>query len=566
MLSSDDIKRIVKRQEKCRQNRTTWETHWQDVADFVIPRYGDITSTTEPGSKRTQYMYDSTAPLALDSLAAGLVSLMTNPALPWFDFKIPIPELMADHDVKIYLENCVKIVIEALADSNFYLEIHETYIQLGSLATSPLYCEEGEDTDLNFKSVHVKEVDITEDSGGNVNGLFRKFDYTASQAIEEFGIEAFQKIRHPEIIKDAEKDPDKKYPFMHYTYKRKGYDPRPEYQVNPLKRPWADVYIDMTKKELLYEGGFYEQPAACPRWTKKSGDKFGESPAMKVLPEIMMLNEMRKMSIEAGQKELDPPIQVPAEGYRLPLRTGTGGVNYYDPESTDGNKAEALFVGGTPRYSLEDIRESREKIKEAFFVDLLLRFSRQSPAKTATEILEMADEVLRQMGPLLGRMQPELLKVVINRAWGILKRAGKLPEQPEAMLQYEGAPIQVEYINPIAIAQKVAKAQGIGRALNFLSPLIEIYPEIPDKYDPDEIVDTVNDLFGVPKNVQRPDYDVRQIREGRAAQQAEQAKIGQAADMLSLMGQASEVDPGGGMLPEIVSGAGGEQKLLPAPG
>ena len=471
---------------------------------------------------------------------------------------------MEDNDVKLYLEECVKVVIEALADSNFYLEIHETYIQLGVLGTSPLYCEEGKDTDLNFKGVHVKEVDITEDSGGNVNGVFRKFDYTASQAIEIFGIKPFKKIQHDDILKDAEKDPDKKYPFMHYVYKRKEYDPRPEYQVNPMNRPWADVYIDMTKEELLFEGGFYEQPVACPRWSKKAGDKFGESPAMKVLPETMMLNEMRKISLESAQKGMDPPTQVPAEGYRLPLRTGPGGANYYDPEATNGEKAEALFVAGEPRYGLEDIRESREKIKEAFFVDLLLRFSRQSPAKTATEVLEMADEVLRQMGPVLGRMQPELLKVVINRSWGILQRAGKLPKQPEVLLQYEGAPIQVEYINPIALAQKVAKAQGIGRALNFLAPLIDIYPEIPDKYDPDEIVDTVNDLFGVPQSVQRPEYDVRMIRDNRAALQAEEAQKAQAADMLTLMGQASEVDPQGGALPLLAEQAGA-QKLLPAP-
>ena len=44
-----------------KNQRSTWEKHWQDLADFVVPRKADITKKRSQGEKRVERSFDSTA-------------------------------------------------------------------------------------------------------------------------------------------------------------------------------------------------------------------------------------------------------------------------------------------------------------------------------------------------------------------------------------------------------------------------------------------------------------------------------------------------------------------------
>ena len=50
---------------------------------------------------------------------------------------------------------------------------------------------------------------------------------------------------------------------------------------------------------------------------------------MTALPDVKMLNEMSKTTIKAAQKQVDPPLLVPDDGFILPVRTVPGGLNFY---------------------------------------------------------------------------------------------------------------------------------------------------------------------------------------------------------------------------------------------
>ncbi len=122
---------------------------------------------------------------------------------------------------------------------------------------------------------------------------------------------------------------------------------------------------------------------------------------------------------------------------------------------------------------------------------------------------------MKLLGPVLGRLQGELLRPIIDRVFGILFRAGRLPELPAEL---EGGEMRIDYVSPIAKAQKVHQAESIQRAFQFIMPLGSISSEIYDKIDIDKVHDVVVELFGVPRALLRDEKEVQGIRDARARQ------------------------------------------------
>ena len=51
-MADDKAIEILSRLSSLKTQRTTWESHWQEVADFVVPRKADVTKNRSPGDKR----------------------------------------------------------------------------------------------------------------------------------------------------------------------------------------------------------------------------------------------------------------------------------------------------------------------------------------------------------------------------------------------------------------------------------------------------------------------------------------------------------------------------------
>ena len=76
---ADEIAQILlKRFHSLETQRQTWEAHWQEVADFVVPRKADVTKNRSPGDKRSELVFDGTAILAAELLAASLHGMLTK--------------------------------------------------------------------------------------------------------------------------------------------------------------------------------------------------------------------------------------------------------------------------------------------------------------------------------------------------------------------------------------------------------------------------------------------------------------------------------------------------------
>ena len=69
------------------EQRSTWESHWQECADFIQPRKAEITKERARGDKRNVQIFDATAIHALELLAASLHGMLTSSANRWFSLR-----------------------------------------------------------------------------------------------------------------------------------------------------------------------------------------------------------------------------------------------------------------------------------------------------------------------------------------------------------------------------------------------------------------------------------------------------------------------------------------------
>ena len=84
--------------------RGVWEAHWQESADYVVPRKADITKRRTAGAKRTQLIFDGTAIHALELLSSSLHGMLTSASTAWFTLGFSNPALHRDDKAKEWLE------------------------------------------------------------------------------------------------------------------------------------------------------------------------------------------------------------------------------------------------------------------------------------------------------------------------------------------------------------------------------------------------------------------------------------------------------------------------------
>jgi hypothetical protein len=54
-------RQVIEKLNQLKAERKNWENHWQEIADFIIPRKNDITRRSSPGEKKAQILLDNTA-------------------------------------------------------------------------------------------------------------------------------------------------------------------------------------------------------------------------------------------------------------------------------------------------------------------------------------------------------------------------------------------------------------------------------------------------------------------------------------------------------------------------
>ena len=498
--------------KSAQESRFNFEWTWQRVSDYVIPRRADFTVQRSPGTRRDYAIYDSTAPWALDQLAAALQTLLTSQSLPWFYLSVRDQALMDRPDVQAWVEDSRQRINAVINDPNtrFQSQIHELYLDLAAFGTGVMFVDYDQGS-IHFSTRFLGECFIRQTHYGVVDTCFRLFPLSRSRIIEKFGA-----ATPADIVK--EKDNYKEFAILHACV--------------PDDTGWGSRYYYYDKQELIEEGRYNEFPYLIPRWAKSAFEDYGRSPAINCLADILMVNDISKTMLKAAHRAVSPPLLVPDNGYVQAINLNPDKINYYDVSSA--GEIKYLESKGQLNVGQVELKARQEAIVRAFYVDMLQLPGGLMPGATnqntymsATEATMRRENQMRVMGPVVSRLSDELLNPLITRIFSILKSQRSLPPAPMAM---RGKGIDIIYQSPLAIAQRGAEVDSFIKALQALNPLAQIDPSIYRRINGDATLDFIFESYHTPKKLL---YTEQQMAQMDAKAQAQQDATVQANQSLS---------------------------------
>jgi hypothetical protein len=524
-------KQIIGKVNNLKGRRGVWETHWKDLAFFFQPNRREILEELAKGSKqRNVNLLDNTGIQSVELLSAGLHSMLTNPNLLWFELTTGDEKFDDQDGVRQWLQETSLALLNVINNSNFNTEIHQLYLDVATFGTGGMLIEEDKDKVVRFSTKHIIDFLIEENHHGFIDRIYRRWEWSAENIVAEFGEENVGK----KVLDAYQKNSvEEKFKVIHAVYPRDVFS-----GASDKLKPFVSQYIlDEDEGFLLREGGYREFPYVVPRWTKSAAEMYGRSPAMVGLSDMKTLNVMTQTMIVASQKVADPPLQMPDDGYVLPIITRPGGINYKRPGA---DRIEPLFNQIPVDFGSAALEDRRQRIRAAFFVDQLQLQS--GPQMTATEVLQRTEEKNRLLGPVLGRMQSEFLVPMITRVFDIAQRKNLIQEPPPALEGVED--LDVRYSSMIARAQRVSEAQNVLRTVETVSPFIQLDASVADVFDGDEIARVIARSLNFPQRGMRNNKEIEALREQRAKAQQEaieNERANQEADRISKVAPAAAI-------------------------
>ena len=547
-----DTKYFEKRLSQLKSERADFESHWKELSEYIEPRSSRFVSDNyDNGKKKHKSINNNTATVAVRILSSGMMSGLTSPSRPWFKLAFPDKELMEHGPAKVWLWDCENIMRDVFSKSNIYNTLQRAYHSLAVHGTGAFgLFEDG--NGLRCTYFPVGSYYLAVNHKGVADVFYREFKRTVEQLVNEFGIDnvsdAVQGMYKNNSLED-------KIEIVHVI------EPnikRDSSRLDAKNKPYISAYYEKGQDKFLSVSGFDTFPIMAPRWDLTCDeDVYGASPGMEALGDIKVIQKYEARKYDLIAKGTNPPLMAPES-----LRT-SGGVSALPGEITYVNRAEGV-AGIMPMYEpnpnwlaavTADIKEHEERVNQTFYKDIFLMIANDQRANvTATEIVERKEEKMLMLGPVIERLENELLTPLVERTFNILYRQKRLPEPPT---EIQNIDMKVEYISIIAQAQKAVATASIERTMGFVGNLFAVDPNALDKINTDAAINEYSDLIGAPPTMIRSDEEVAQIRQ-------QKAQAAQAQEQMALMQQGvqsakvlADTDTGGeNALTAIVGGMG----------
>jgi len=543
-----------------RVNRYSWWVHARELADYFLPRRYKFLITPNMmsrGSPINQHMLDSTGTLAARNLSSGMMSGVSSPTRQWFKLKIGHIDSTQTSPISLWLAECERLMMLVMQESNFYQAMAVVYFDLVIFGTACILIYEDPTDVIRCFTPCFGEFYVDNDGMFRPLIFYREFTFTIDQLVDCFGFDnvspamqrqyetgqkaGAQLTRELVVAHAIEPNNDAyKYEFPDHFKYRECY-----WEWGGSASPQGGSSF---APGFLSLRGFNEAPHIIVRWDLVSNDAYGRSPAMDALGDVKQLQQEVRRKAQAIDKHVNPPMVADIQLKNQPASLLPGGVTYVSGMMTHGN------AGFSPAYGTwkpdvaamtQDLAEIRERIKRIFFNDLFQVASQYETRSnvTAVEWDMRKSEALVMLGPVLERIQDELLSPAIDRIFAIMSRRGVLPPAPP---EIQGTNINIEYVSMLSLAQAAASTTGIERVLQLAGSLAGVDPAVMDNIDIDFTLDKYSSLMNNDPRMIRSSQALQQIRQQRAQQQQQAQQAEMAEKMAAGAKTLSETSVGGG--------------------
>lgn len=525
-----------------RVNRYSWWCHWRELADYFLPRrYKWLITPNQMGrgSPINQHILDSTGCVYARNLASALVSGKSSPTENWLKLRIGYIDSTQTSPASLWLAEVERLLYLIFSESNFYNSIATFYHDLVIFGTASMLIYEDFENVINCINPCLGEYYVDIDGKYRPTVFYREFTMTVWACVNEFGYEncspAVQKLyddtgganRTRELI-------------IAHAIEPNGDGRAAEFGI-PTQFAFREVYWEWggsTSPQggaayppaFLRRRGFYEQAAIIGRWDLVSNDPYGRSPGMDGLPDQKQVQLEQRRKAQAIDKMVNPPLVADVQLKNQPANLTPGGITFVSGYSASGKPGFAsVYDTKFPVQEITaDLMEAKQRLSQIFFNDVI-RVASQYETRSNVTQLEWdlrKSESLVMIGPVLERIDNEVLRPVVERVYAIANRAGIFPPPPP---EIQSQMMTIEFVSMLSQAQEAKRAGSIERVLGLTGQLVGVVPEIMDNIDTDYALDKYSSLLNNdPKMIRSPEATA-QIRQTRAEQQRamEQAQIAQ---------------------------------------
>ena len=493
-------------------------------------------------------------------MAAGLQSGITNQSRRWFNFAAIDNDLTEYSAVRQWLDSTAEAVSSAMNRSNVYPALDQTYLHLGQFGTAAGIIYPDDENTVHLRMIDCGNYWLGDDKRGRVTSVLERISMTLDQVVEEFG-KGWTPDRIIERIKNGKGD--ERVTVWHLVQKHT----RPDLIKDIAKdRKFMSIYwLDGQGRGDHNDGilairSFSYNPIIAPRWWTNNS-VYGIGCGQLGLGDTKQLQQLEADKLRLVELEVDPPMQAPASMKGTPIETGAGGLSYYGDFQGKGAPVTRLFETRQQIQGLlEAIASTEQRLRQTFYADLfalMINLNMQPKQMTAREVNELSSEKVALLGPILTRLNTDLLNPLVDAVFAIAIEQGLVEEAPPIL---QGQELKVEYVSSLHVEQAAAsRLTGLYKIAEFTGMLAQIAPSAVDKLDVDQMVDVAATSL-VEFGVVRDDKKVAALRQARHEQEVQmaqaQAQAQQAKQMASAAKDLSQtpVGQGGTALDAILTG------------
>ncbi|MDD4556224.1 MAG: portal protein [Alphaproteobacteria bacterium] len=531
--SSQDVKSMKERCQKVYssldEEYKLYEPLWKVLAEYSNSFRGRFKNEDKKEFlSRSDKIIDNTANKALNFLSSGLQSGLTNQSTRWFAYGLEDEELMEWHPVKLWLRRCEDVSYSILNKSNFYKLTPNIYKELGTFSQGCLFHTESVKSISQFNDFTCGEYMLGSNGDDVVDTLGRYMRMSVGQIVSAFGLK-----NCTQAIQDAydRGNVNQKFNVIHSIM--------PNFMMNKGKidnknKAFLSVYWveGSDDKEVLSVSGFDAFPAHTPRWERVSNEVYGISPLMHGLGIVKSLQKFHEIRHFGAHMMAKPPLNVPKSMWEDGVKPSLvpGGINLYNDAMGASAATSAINVNIDINAIREIIKEGQSDIMESMYADVFRMISDAGATTSATAIMEMKEEKMVLLGPVLNNIITDFLAPTCKLNFEYAQNLGAFPPPPPEL---EGKEIEIEFISTLAQAQKMMEVRSTQEFAGFVGSLASVNPNALKKLNVNEAIDDYAEKRGVnPKIVVATD-DVEDEIAAENAQAAQMQQMEQAKQALA---------------------------------
>jgi hypothetical protein len=540
---------IRQRFEQLVASRQVVQAKWDDCERYIAPFRGGRFFNEQKGESQKDYgsitdVWDSTAIMGAQRLAASIHTAITSPAIRWFRLAFRDAAIQKDKAAKSWLDDCSDKMFDEIQASDFNTEISCAYQDMVVFGPSAMIAEaqaqkfQGLWNGLDYTCVPIREIYFEEDEKSRAKVFYRRLQWTPVQILSKFAEKTPEWIR---LKAENSTGVEDRIDLIFCIFKRDNIQPLRLGEVRaPTLRPYGYKYVlRNTGDEIGEEGGYYDMPAYIARWEKTSGSIWGHGPGMIALPTVKYLNAWMEAQKNSAEKQVDPSMLVTERGLISDPDLTPGGITVV--RSLEDIK---MFESGARQdVAVQVLMDLREMVRKFFREDDLQL--KQSPQMTATEAQIRYELMNRILGSTMARIQNDLLDPLLQTTFNIMYREQQFAQPPQSILNTR-AEMQIEYLGPLMRSQRTDEVGAIERLIQSIGTAAQFFPEVTDVLDPIQAVREIAERLSTPANILNDPNQIaikqaqrQKMQQAMQAEQEGKAK-NQHAQAAAAMAQASQ--------------------------